>query len=104
MSSQPSVEDVVFEQKEPTPPAPPNPGADVGPQPIAYSVTVKSTPRGDQFEMYNVTDDPLELSNLHDKPAYVAQQALLAQLLVQQRCAKRLVPQSGTVPGQPASC
>ena len=33
--------------------------------------------------------------------AYAAQQTLLAQLLEQQRCAKRLVPQSGNVPGQP---
>ena len=65
---------------------------------------MKRRPVIEEFEMYNVTDDPLELSNLHDKPAYAAQQALLAQLLDQQRCAKRLVPQSGTVPGQPASC
>ena len=87
-----------------TPAAPPNPGPDVGPQPIAADITVKSTPRADQFEMYNVSDDPLELSNLYGNLTYAAQQALLAQLLAQQRCAKRLVPISGTVPGEPPSC
>jgi choline-sulfatase len=51
--------------------------------------------------MYNVTADPMELSNLHDDGVHTVQQALLAQLLVQQRCAKRLTPQSGSVPGQP---
>ena len=102
-SSAPSVEDVVFEQTESTPAAPPVPGLDVR-QPIGYQVTVKSTPAPAQFEMYNVTDDPMELANLWGNSAYAAQQALLAQLLVQQRCAKRLVPQSGTVPGEPVSC
>ena len=71
------------------------------PKPIAYRVTLKSTPHPDEFEMYNVSDDPMELSNLWGNAAYAAQQTLLAQLLEQQRCAKRLVPQSGNVPGQP---
>jgi choline-sulfatase len=102
-SSAPTVEDVVFEQTESTPAAPRVPGEDVR-QPIGYQVTVKSTPRPDQFEMYNVTDDPMELSNLWGNAAYAAQQAVLAQALVQQRCAKRLVPQSGAVPGEPVSC
>jgi len=51
--------------------------------------------------MYNVTDDPMELSNLYNDGVHTAQQDQLAQLLTQQRCTKRLVPQSGSVPGQP---
>ncbi|WP_206995628.1 sulfatase-like hydrolase/transferase [Trinickia mobilis] len=97
----PTVEDVVLRQVAKTPEPPPYPGPDVGPQPIAYTVTVKSTPRGDEYEMYNVTDDPMELTNLFNDRKHGAQQNQLAQLLQQQRCAKRLVPQSGTVPGQP---
>jgi len=72
---------------------------------IPYQVTVKTTPVSpDQFEMYNVTDDPMELSNLYGNSAYTSEQNQLAQLLQQQRCAKRLTPSSGTVPGQPPSC
>ena len=72
---------------------------------IPYQVTVKTTPISpDQFEMYNVTDDPMELSNLFGNSAYASEQNQLAQLLQQQRCAKRLTPSSGTVPGQPPSC
>ncbi|HET7097841.1 MAG TPA: sulfatase-like hydrolase/transferase [Casimicrobiaceae bacterium] len=96
-----TVNDTVFLQTEDTPDAPPYPGATIGPQPIGYSVTIKSTPPLDEFEMYNVSDDPMELSNLARNPAYAAQQTLLAQLLEQQRCEKRLVPQSGEVPGEP---
>jgi choline-sulfatase len=69
---------------------------------IPFSVTVKTTPVSpDQFEMYNVTDDPMELNNLYGNSAYSAEQNQLAQLLQQQRCAKRLTPSSGSVPGQP---
>jgi choline-sulfatase len=97
----PDVEDVIFAQKAPTPPPPPFGSPDYGPAPIPFDVTVKSTPRTDQFEMYNVTDDPMELSNLYNDGIHGTVQNLLAQLLVQQRCAKRLVPVSGSVPGQP---
>jgi len=99
--SDPSVNDVVFLQTAPTPPPPPYPGADQGPLPIDYTVTLKSTPHADQYEMYNVTDDPMELSNLYNDGIHTARQHQLAQLLEQQRCAKRLTPQSGSVPGQP---
>src|SRR5207244_2483456 len=97
----PDVDDVVFLQTAPTPQPPPYPGSDKGPDPIPYTVTVKSTPHADQYEMYNVSADPMELSNLYNDGVHTAQQNLLAQLLGQQRCAKRLVPQSGSVPGQP---
>ena len=43
----------------------------------------------------------MELSNRYDDGVHGTTQALLAQLLVEQRCAKRLVPISGEVPGQP---
>jgi choline-sulfatase len=66
-----------------------------------YRVTVKHTPPIDEYEMYNVSDDPMELNNLHNNPAYSSQQSQLALLLQQQRCEKRLKPNSGTVPGQP---
>lgn len=95
------VEDVIYRRVGETPDPPAFDESDIGPQPIAYTVTVKSTPRQPEFEMYNVTDDPMELSNLWNKPAYAAQQDQLEQLLQQQRCSKRLKPQSGAVPGQP---
>ena len=70
---------------------------------IPYQVTVKTTPVSpDQFEMYNVTDDPMELNNLYDNTTYSSEQNLLAQLLQQQRCAKRLTPSSGTRAGSTA--
>ena len=97
----PPVNDIVYLRTEETPNPPPYPGPDKGPQPIGYSVTLKSTPPHEEFEMYNVSDDPMELSNLAFDGVHTAQQVLLAQLLEQQRCAKRLVPQSGDVPGQP---
>ena len=97
----PNVADVVFRQVAPTPAPPPYHRPDVGPQPIPYTVTVKSTPHRHEYEMYNVTDDPMELANLVDDVRYEAQRRELAQMLEQQRCAKRLVPESGTVPGQP---
>jgi choline-sulfatase len=98
------VEDVVYRQVEAAPHPTPYPGPDVGPEPIAFTVTVKSTPHGDQYEMYNVTDDPLELSNLYNDGVNTARQNQLAALLAQQRCAKRLVPKSGAVPGEPTTC
>jgi choline-sulfatase len=99
----PKVDDVVLRRVQPIPDPPPYRRPDVGPQPIAYTVTVKSTPRHHEYEMYNVSEDPMELSNLIDDVKYEAQRRQLAKLLDQQRCAKRLVPQSGTVPGQPTS-
>ena len=67
------------------------------------TTTVKTTPAPDQIEAYNVTKDPLELSNLSNS-ASPAVKAVLAQLdaLLEAQCkAKRLKPSSGVVPSQP---
>jgi choline-sulfatase len=65
--------------------------------------TVKTEPVPDQIEVYNVTRDPLELTNLADgsDPRIRATVARLRGLLAEQRALKRRVPSSGTVPGQP---
>jgi choline-sulfatase len=63
---------------------------------------VKQTPLADEFEMYNVSEDPMELRNLYGNAAYAGQQRTLAALLAQQCSRKRLGPSSGTVPGQPS--
>jgi choline-sulfatase len=89
------VEDVIQLQKQEIP------SAD-GTYPIAYEATVKHTPKPDEFEMYNVTDDPMELTNLYGNAGYAAQQNMLATFLQQQCAQKRLTPCSGNVPGQPA--
>lgn len=91
---QSGVEDVVSVQREPTP-------RRDGTYPIGYEMTVKRTPASDEYEMYNVTDDPMELRNLYDEGRYGAVRAALAALLQEQCARKRLVPCSGDVPGQP---
>jgi choline-sulfatase len=92
--SSPGVEDMVLEEDGPLP-------EEDGTYTVPCRLTVKHTPLADQFEMYNVSDDPMELSNLYGDPAYTAQQSMLAVLLDQQCQQKRLQPSSGTVPGQP---
>ncbi|MFM8597537.1 MAG: sulfatase-like hydrolase/transferase [Verrucomicrobiota bacterium] len=49
-------------------------------------------PPADQFEMYNLTADPAELTNLVGNADYSVQQAALAKILTAQRTAKRLEP------------
>jgi hypothetical protein len=49
-------------------------------------------PPADQFELYNATTDPAELSNLYNNGAYAGAQAVMAKLLDVQRAAKRLTP------------
>lgn len=73
-------------------------------QEVTYTVTVKRKPLKTQFEMYNVTDDPMELANLYDRRKYSGQQTTLEALLHEQCSLKRLIPTSGIVPGQPTSC
>ncbi|MBI5589118.1 MAG: sulfatase-like hydrolase/transferase [Deltaproteobacteria bacterium] len=89
------VQDVILDQKVPTPSPP------YGPAPIPYEITVKSTPEPSEFEMYNVTEDPMELTNLYSATNPLPEQGLLARLLQQQCMQKRLIPCSGGVPGQP---
>ena len=91
----PNVEDVTSRQELPTPE---NDGTYHN---FPYEVTVKHTPLPDEFEMYNVTDDPMELNNLYSATNPLPEQAVLAQLLEQQCAQKRLTPCSGDVPGQP---
>ena len=49
-------------------------------------------PPADQFELYNATTDPAELSNLYGNSDYATTQAVMAKLLDAQRAAKRLTP------------
>ena len=50
------------------------------------------TPPPDEYELYNMTADPLEIDNLAGNPAYAAIQAQMANLLVAQRDLKRIYP------------
>ena len=72
-----------------------------GEHPVSATKRVKFTPEPEEFEMYNVTQDPMELNNLSGSPLHAAMEAHLANLLVEQREIKRLRPISGEVPGQP---
>ncbi len=89
------VKDVVLEQVQPTP------DPEIERDPIDCTITVKATPKPDEFELYNVTDDPMELENKYNQPLYSGQQHVLAQLLEKQCKQKRLTPCSGDVLGQP---
>jgi choline-sulfatase len=66
---------------------------------VSVGQTVKTTPIPAQFEMYNVTADPMELNNLAGNPAYRRQQAELAAMLEAESCAKRLQPSYAPPPG-----
>jgi choline-sulfatase len=68
--------------------------------PIACEVTVKGTPVAEEYELYELTSDPMELSNRYGDPACSTQQATLVAMLADQRAKKRLSPLSGVVPGQ----
>lgn len=73
--------------------------ADEGTWRRMYEQRVKTQPAADQFEMYNLADDPMELANLAGNAAFAAQEKQLKTLLTEQCAAKRLTPASGTVPG-----
>ena len=79
---------------------PSQPGTEV----IACERTLKVTPVGDQYEMYNVSTGPLELDNLYGNATFAAEQAELELLLAQQCALKRLLPNNGPVAGQPQAC
>lgn len=90
----PAPQDVVV-----SPPDEPPPSTE-GVYTIEYTVSVKTRPLPDEFEMYNVTDDPGELDNLYGQG--YPEQAVLESLLAEQCAKKRLAPASGMVPGQPS--
>ncbi|MFC9712291.1 sulfatase-like hydrolase/transferase [Paenibacillus sp. NPDC056933] len=84
------------------------PGAkDVLTQPVGYPAsgqcvtTTKTIPVQDEYELYNLTDDPLETCNLAHA-AYATSQTMtiqhwMMQLLEEQRQQKRLYPQQPTI-------
>jgi choline-sulfatase len=89
-----------------TPPAPDTPPQDVVHSPpllmprtrkdgcytVPYQVKVKSTPVHEQFEMYDVSEDAMELCNLANDAAFDGRRVQLLRLLEEQRREKRLVP------------
>ncbi len=83
----------------------PDPGPDVVPQPVdvRFLAWAKGTPVPDEFEMYDLDDDPMEHVNRYGVEEYSSQQQQLEQLLQEQRAQKRLTPISGDVPGQSAN-
>ena len=86
-------EDILLEQAEATP-DPEYDGA------IGAKITVKGTPAPDEYELYDLTGDPMELHNRYGDPACAEQQAAMLGILTEQRMQKRLKPLSGPVPGQ----
>lgn len=66
---------------------------------------IKTTPDPDEFEMYNLTTDPLETKNLvhsdFQTPETKVVQVVLENLLEEQCKQKRIYPSSGDVPGKP---
>jgi choline-sulfatase len=87
------AKDVLLAQKQATP-APEYKG------PVDCEVTVKGTPVAEEYELYELGSDPLELSNRFGDPACATQQAMLVAMLADERARKRLSPLSGVVPGQ----
>lgn len=67
---------------------------------VTATKRIKFEPEPEEFELYNVTADPLELTNLADDPAYADRRSQLSEMLDAEREAKRLNPVSGQVPGQ----
>ncbi|WP_071394796.1 sulfatase-like hydrolase/transferase [Bacillus tuaregi] len=70
-------------------------------------VTTRTVPVPEQYELYNLTKDPLEERNLadpsHSNILTELIQTLLMSLLEEQRQQKRLAPTNGTVPGMESS-
>jgi arylsulfatase A-like enzyme len=65
------------------------------------TTTTKRVPIPDQYEMYNISNDPLEIHNLahycYNSPHSMIMQQRLAQLLIEQRHQKRLSPSTGNI-------
>lgn len=89
------VMDVQLHQDEPLVGTPPP-----GEYEVRCTRTIKYDPAPDEFELYNVTQDPMELENLAGVASASAVEAAMRDLLAQERAAKRLYPVSGPVPGQ----
>jgi choline-sulfatase len=90
-----TVKDVVIKPKPFQPDLP-------GETTVEYIRRVKYKPFDDEYELYNVTDDALELNNLAGNPAYAQTEDALRRILSEQCAQKRLTPNSGIVPGQTA--
>jgi choline-sulfatase len=73
-----------------------------GTYPVTFQKTVKIRPAKEEWELYDLGNDPMELKNLAGNADYQEIEAQLKTLLAEQSCLKRLTPQSGAVPGQPA--
>lgn len=67
---------------------------------------IKTKPDSDEFEMYNLTTDPLETKNLahsdFQTPETKVVQTVLENILEEQCKQKRIYPSSGDVPGKPS--
>jgi len=65
-----------------------------------YEERVKTVPAESEYEMYNVSADPMELENLAGKAEWRERESALRVALTEQCARKRLAPQSGIVPGE----
>lgn len=69
-------------------------------------VTTRTQPVPDQYELYNVTKDPIEKENLANSAHSTAEtkkiQSIMNKLLFEQCQQKRLAPTYGSVPGMPS--
>ncbi|CAM3228598.1 sulfatase-like hydrolase/transferase [Filibacter tadaridae] len=67
--------------------------------------TIKTEPVPEQFELYNLTQDPLEEKNLADPVFATTKSAIIQSVLMktlEEQCRlKRIAPTSGDVPGMP---
>jgi choline-sulfatase len=75
---------------------------------IPVTQTVYKTPAADNWEMYNLSQDPTEVNNLYGKPRFRGTQKALTNLLHQEACKNRLQPSSpepwGGPPPQAPTC
>jgi len=70
-----------------------------------YVSIIKTEPVSEQYELYNLTKDPLEKTNLADPAFATIESAIIQRVLtkvLEEQCRqKRLTPASGEVPGMP---